>query len=112
MKSFNVYRYEDVNGKDLIEEFILNATKPQKSKIIRLVDYLEKFGISGQNPTLKKLSGFPIWELRSLGRDNIRIFCAPYNYGIVLLHIIIKKTQKTSQRDITISVKRLNELLD
>ena len=50
--------------------------------------------------------------MRSLGKDNIRIFCAPYEDGIVLLHIVIKKSQKTSQKDLSIALSRYSELID
>jgi len=112
MGNFIVRRYEDINGNDPIEEFILKSTKIQRAKIFRQTEHLEEYGISPRNPALKKVSGTNIWEMRSLGKDNIRIFCAPYNKGIVLLHIIIKKSQKTSQKDLSIALKRYSELID
>lgn len=112
MDKYTIYKYEDVNGNNCIEDFIRKSTKIQRGKIIRLIEYLQIYGITHNNPSLKKMSGINIWEMRSLGKDNIRIFCAPYLNGIVLLHIVIKKTQKTSKGDLFIIQKRLEELLD
>jgi len=112
MGKYNVYRYEDARGNDRIKEFVMKSTKNQKAKISRQIEHLETYGISSKNPALKKLSGTNIWEMRSLGKDNIRIFCAPYEDGIVLLHIVIKKSQKTSQKDLNIALSRYSELID
>jgi len=112
MKRNIVQNYIDSRGKDPIEEHLKKSTEIQRAKIIRLTEHLEKYGISQNNPALKKVSGTNIWEMRSLGKDNIRILCAPYNNGIVILNIFIKKSQKTNQKDLSIALKRYFELFD
>ena len=112
MDKYKVFSYEDSSGKDLIIESVLKFTKSQKSKYIKQTKYLMMFGITQSNPLLKKITGTRMWEMRSLGKDNIRIFCAEYGGGVVILHIFIKKTQKTSKSDLSIAHKRLAELLD
>lgn len=112
MDKYKVFSYEDRNGKDLITESVQKFTKSQKSKYIRQTQYLRNFGITRSNPVLKKVVGTRMWELRSLGKDNIRIICAEYRDGVVLLHVFIKKTQKTSSGDLMIAQRRLAELLD
>lgn len=112
MDKFKVFSFEDRNGKDLIIESVQKFTKSQKSKFIRQTQYLRMFGITKSNPVLKKIVGTRMWEMRSLGKDNLRIFCAEYREGVVLLHVFIKKTQKTSSGDLLLAQKRLSELLD
>lgn len=70
------------------------------------------YGLSKNNPSLKKLIGLHVWEMRSLGNDNLRIFCTPYKDGIMIMHITIKRSQKTSPKDLTIIINRLKELPD
>jgi phage-related protein len=112
MDKYKVFSYEDSSGKDLIIESVQKFTKSQKSKYIRQTQYLRMFGITQSNPVLKKVVGTRMWEMRSLGKDNLRIFCAKYRGGVVLLHVFIKKTQKTSSGDLLIAQRRLSELLD
>jgi len=112
MGNYKVYRYEDKNGKNVIDSFIKKSSSNLKSKVLRLVDYLETYGTSPSNPALKKFVGLNMWELRSIGKDNIRILFAKYNDGFVSLHIFRKKTQKTDKKDVRIATKRLKELLD
>lgn len=112
MDKYKVFSYEDSNGKDLIIESVKKFTKSQKSKYIRQTQYLANFGITRKNPVLKKIVGTRMWEMRSLGKDNLRIFCAEYRDGVVLLHVFIKKTQKTSPGDLLLAQRRLSELLD
>jgi hypothetical protein len=61
-------------------------------------------------PHLKKLVGTPFWEIRILGRDNIRVlYVARSGNSIMVLHAFMKKTQKTPQREISTALKRLQE---
>ncbi|KKT86556.1 MAG: hypothetical protein UW84_C0009G0013 [Candidatus Collierbacteria bacterium GW2011_GWA2_44_99] len=111
MDKFKVFSYEDRSGKDLIIKSVKRFTKSQKSKYIRQTLFLRNYGITRNNPVLKKIVGTRMWEMRSLGKDNLRIFCAEYRDGVVLLHVFIKKTQKTSSGDLLLAQRRLSELL-
>ena len=111
MDKYYVYLYKNNKGSDLISEFARKATRSQKSKIARQIQYLKIYGLTKNNPSLKKLAGLQVWEMRSLGNDNLRIFCTPHRDGIMMLHITIKKSQKTSPKDISIITKRLKDLI-
>lgn len=68
------------------------------------------YGLSTALPHLKKLTGSPLWEIRILGQDNIRIlYVTIHQDSILLLHGFIKKTQKTPNREINTALKRLHE---
>src|SRR5581483_9570088 len=51
-----------------------------------------------------------LYELRIAGKKNIRIFYTFYSETIYLLHIIEKKTQKLSLKDMKTARNRLNYL--
>lgn len=95
------------NGKSPIKEFMDSSQGSLRSKIIRQLRYLEEFGITSSNPNLKKLTGTPLWEVRILGSDNVRIICVAFiNHEVVILHIFKKKSNKIRQRDIDLAMER------
>ncbi len=58
----------------------------------------------------KKLTGSPLWEIRILGQDNIRvIYAILVKDTVLLLHGFIKKSQKTPTREIEKALLRLKE---
>jgi len=51
-----------------------------------------------------------LWEIRSDINDGIsRVFFTFINEEIVLLHVIVKKTQKTPPKEIAVAVERIKE---
>ena len=55
----------------------------------------------------EKLQVHHLWELRILGKDNIRLFCAPAGKSrVVVLHVFLKKSQKTPAREIDCALDR------
>ena len=55
---------------------------------------------------------YPLWEIRVLGKDNIRVlYTWRYKDTIILLHGFIKKKQKTPRKDINIAMSRYEELM-
>jgi len=85
----------------------------QKAKIFRIFTNIENYGLSTIQPHIKKVVGTPLWEIRILGQDNIRIIYAIHLKNIVLvLHAFIKKTQKTPSKEIEIALKKLKQILD
>lgn len=107
MGKYKVWLYHDLDGRSPVKDFIDSANNNQRGKIIKQFLYLTEFGVTQQNPFLKKLIGTPIWEVRILGKDNIRLFCADSKRGVAILHIFFKKRQKTHASDISIALKRL-----
>ena len=97
------------NGKSPIKKFIDCCEIKQQVKILRFLKYLEEFGFTTAIPNSRKMTGTPLWEIRILGRDNIRIFYAPVGKDkIVVLHIFSKKKQKTPRKEISTTLKRLS----
>lgn len=102
--------YESPAGTKPVEEFIHSLEEKTQTKVIRALELLEEFGIQVGIPHAKKVIGTPMWELRILGADNIRVFyVAKRQRSFLLLHGFLKKTEKTRKKDIQIALKRLNE---
>lgn len=100
------------SGSSPIEEYILQCQKPVREKIVRQVKYVQEYGLRNEVLDLKKLTGYPFWEIRIIGKDNIRILCYQKLHVVHILHIFSKKTMKTSVRDLKLGLKRYQELLD
>lgn len=101
---YEIYFYRDKNGKEPVKEYIAELAgrkdKDSRIKLNKIMDYimvLGEYGTRAGEPYIKHLDG-DIWELRPL-RDRI-LFAAWDGNGFVLLHVFMKQTQKTPQREI------------
>lgn len=102
--------YETPQGNSPVFDFIQGLNVKAQNKIAEIFDLLEDHGILLGSPHSKKLTGTPLWELRILGNDNIRIFyVAVVNKKFLLLHGFQKKKQKTDIKEIKTAVSRLND---
>jgi len=103
--------YTPKGRKSPIGEFLDACQESLRTKIIRQLKYVQEYGLTPAVPNLRKLTNTPLWELRILGRDNVRIFCAnlPTN-EIKILHIFVKKKQKTPPKEISVALKCYREL--
>lgn len=54
--------------------------------------------------------GNNLFELRVRGQQEIRIFYTFYDDKAILLHVFIKKTQKTPAREIEIAINKFKQL--
>jgi phage-related protein len=72
-----------------------------------MLDLLEEYGIFLGPPHIKKMKGSNLWELKILGKDNIRIFFTIENKNLIFLHGFSKKKQKTNPKEIKIALKRM-----
>lgn len=106
----SVVYYTSVSGENPVKRFLESLQKIQKSKVFRIFQNIEMYGLSTALPHLKKLTGTPLWEIRILGQDNIRILYVTIHLdSILLLHGFVKKTQKTPNKEINTTLKRLRE---
>lgn len=107
---WKVVYFVSASGENPVSKFIDSCAKNQQVKILRILKHLEEYGIQAIIPHIKKLSGTPFWEIRVLGKDNIRIiYVVELEQMVVLLHGFFKKTKKTPQREIAICFKRFEE---
>lgn len=91
------------------DDFIRGLETPTRTKVGRMIDLLEQSGSLLGMPYSKSL-GNNLFELRTRGQQEIRIFYTFYNNRAWLLHGFIKKTQKTPRREIAIAEVKLQAL--
>lgn len=107
-RDWTIKFYKTVTDKSPIDEFVDKLDVKAQNKIVEVLGLLKEFGISLGMPHSKKLAGTPLWELRILGSDNIRIFYITQSgKAFLLLHAFQKKKQKTDKKEIKIALVRL-----
>ncbi|MDD5147791.1 MAG: type II toxin-antitoxin system RelE/ParE family toxin [Candidatus Daviesbacteria bacterium] len=110
MDKWKVVYYISSSGNNPVKEF-LDANLKAKIKALRIFSNVEEYGLISVIPHIKKLTGTPLWEIRILGEDSVRIlYVTEKEKQILLLHAFVKKTNKTPQREIKIALERANTL--
>jgi phage-related protein len=105
-----IYYFISSSGVNPVKDFINSLGYKQKIKIFHIFKLIAEYGINGVRQHIKKLSGTYLWEIRILGKDNIRIlYVIPQKDIVLLLHGFIKKTQKTNPKEINIAIKRYRQ---
>lgn len=100
----------DGRNKNPVGDF-LDKNKKIKVKVSIILKNIIEFGLISVTSHIKKLSRYPLWEIRILGKDSMRILYAnKINDEIILLHAFKKKTNKTPTKEINIAINRLNQL--
>lgn len=81
------------------------------ARYFRYIDTMEKHGIDLRSPHSKPL-GRGLFELRPKGPEGIgRVFyCTVKSTTVVMLHSIVKKTQKIPKKELDIARQRLKEV--
>ncbi len=76
------------------------------------MDLIKSHGLERvREPYVKHLEG-PRWEMRMKGRSGIArgVYVTAIGKRVVVVHIFVKKTQKTSRREIEMALKRAMEV--
>lgn len=108
-----VIYYTTVQGENPISKFLDSLSGKQQAKILRIFRSIKDYGLQSVLPHVKKLTGTPLWEIRILGKDNLRIiYVIPYLKTVLVLHGFIKKTQKTPKKEIKTALNRYYQGLD
>ncbi len=92
-----------------VEKSIDELEKPTISKVVRMIILLGQYGVELRMPHAKKIT-HGLYELRIRGRQEVRIFYIFRKNYVALLHLFIKKSQKTPPKEISTALKKL-ELL-
>jgi len=107
--NYDVIFYSN-NLENPIIKFLDKCDDKLRSKVLRQIKYVNEFGLTAKVPNIKKVTGTSFWELRILGKDNIRIFCIGKEKVVFVLHIFVKKKQKTPRKEIAIALDRIKHL--
>ncbi|MCL2809967.1 MAG: type II toxin-antitoxin system RelE/ParE family toxin [Treponema sp.] len=110
VKVLTVYFYKSPAGNEPVREWLKQRSSEEKKAIgedIKAVEYTWPVGY----PQVVKLDK-DLWEVRtSLPNGISRIFFTIWEKYMVLIHSIIKKTQKTPPQDLDTAKKRRNRVL-
>ena len=80
-------------------DFLLSLDDVSVSKIIKSLGLLEEYGNTVRYPHTKHITD-GIFELRVIGAKNIRVFFVFKNEEAIILHAVVKKTQKLLPKDV------------
>jgi len=96
-----------------VEESILGLPEGLLSRYFRLTDLMVEFGANLGMPHTKSIES-GLFELRVKSKEGIArvFFCTKVGKRIIMLHVFIKKTQKTPKKELTIANKRMLEVLN
>jgi phage-related protein len=78
----------------------------------RIVELIQAHGLDRiREPYLKHLEG-PLWEMRLKGKNGIAraIYVTAIGKRIVVVHVFVKKTQKTPRQEINQALKKAKEV--
>ena len=106
----NVHFFKTSAGKEPVREWLKLRSRGEKKAIgedIKVVEFLWPVGY----PQVTKLDK-NLWELRTDLQDGIcRIFFTIWKRYMILLHSIIKKSQKPPKHDLDLAKKRRDIVL-
>lgn len=110
---FKIVYFRDKENKAPVEEFLVELKESNPILAQQVFKGIEKLrNRAYHKEPLSKYIEPGIWEFRiKAGTDILRILYT-FEKGriIILLHVFIKKQQKTPVRELEIARKRLNEL--
>jgi len=103
--------YKTAAGAEPVREWLKTLPKDDRVRIGGDIQVIEFLWPDVKAPLVKSL-GKGLWEVRTdLANRIARVFFAPAAGRMVLLHGIIKKDQRTRQKDIEKARGRLKEVL-
>jgi phage-related protein len=106
----DVWRVEVLN--DIVRAEIAALPEDIRARLTHIVDMMVAVGPERMRaPHVKPLRD-KLWEMRMSGRDGIAraIYVAARGRRIVILHVFVKKTQKTPPQAIRLALRRAKEL--
>ncbi len=83
-----------------------------QARLIRLIELIENVGLDKlHEPHVKHLEG-KLWELRAKASEGIArgIYVTVTGRRVLVLHVFVKKTQKTPSRALAIARQRMKEV--
>lgn len=92
-----------------LEKFLLSIDRDSSNKSYRQIKLLKTFGNQLRMPYSKQISN-NLYELRVRGRQEVRLFYCFYQKQAIIVHIFIKKSQKTPQKEIILAKNQISLL--
>ncbi len=81
------------------------------ANFLHIAEMIEELGPNLGRPYVASL-GSGLYEIRAKGKEGIgrSVYCMAKGQEIVILHSFIKKSQKTSKKDLDLAKKRMKEV--
>jgi phage-related protein len=94
-----------------VQEAILALPDSMLARFVRLTETMINHGANLGMPHTRAM-GNGLFELRLKGKEGIaRIFyCTVIRHEILMLHLFVKKTEKTPKHELELAKKRLKEV--
>lgn len=110
---FEITYYQNSSGRKPVEEFLLDLGKKNlklQAKAFKGIELLRSKTYHVE--PLSKYIESGLWELRIKSINNILRIFYTFRKGkiIILIHVFIKRRQKTPLRELEIARNRLNEI--
>ena len=101
----------DTAGNEPVKDFILEQPHGAIAEIIHVFKLLREFNIQLGMPYVRKIDKSGLRELRiKHSSDLYRVFYLAYTgHKFVLLHAILKRSDRTLEGDIELAIKRMND---
>jgi phage-related protein len=110
IEALQVKFYMTKTGREPVREWLRSLLENEKKQIGEDIKTVQ-FGWPIGMPLVEKLDR-DLWEVRTKLRDKIsRVIFTVYEDQIILLHGIIKKSQKIPAQDLELSQRRKNEVM-
>ncbi|NYT61455.1 type II toxin-antitoxin system RelE/ParE family toxin [Alcaligenaceae bacterium] len=98
----------------IAEDELMEMPVDMQARFLHISELLEELGPQNVGmPHVRHLEG-KLWEMRMTGRDGIAraLYVARTGKLLMVLHVFIKKTQRTPRKNIEIAYERLRSLND
>lgn len=105
-----VIYYEDLKGRQHAKEFIIGFDEKTRGKILARIEFLGEHWNELRRPIVDKIDK-DLYELRvHFAWNNVRIIYAyMFRDYIVLLHGLVKKTDRLPENDVSKDRKRMTD---
>ncbi|MAF05044.1 MULTISPECIES: type II toxin-antitoxin system RelE/ParE family toxin [unclassified Herbaspirillum] len=91
---------------------LLGLPADLQARFLRIAEMLERFGPHSVGmPHVRPIEG-KLWEMRLTGRDRIAraLYVSVSQRRLVVLHVFVKKTQKTDRHAIETALTRMKRM--
>jgi len=97
---------------DKVEAQTLKFPAGILANFLHIADMIEELGPNLGKPYVGRLDS-GLYEIRAKGKEGIArsAYCVVKGKEVVILHSFIKKSQKTSKKDLDLAKKRMKEVL-
>ncbi|WP_116645051.1 type II toxin-antitoxin system RelE/ParE family toxin [Salinivibrio sp. HTSP] len=94
-----------------VEESILNMPPKIQSRMLKLLELIEKHGAKLGPPHTESI-GNGLFEIRAKAKEEIgrSLFCYLDGPNIYIFHAFVKKSQKTPKKDLALATGRMKEV--